>query len=203
MSVIVTVFALVFLGEFISWIGQSVLLEGAYALYLRLFHPTLASRQRTLKSEILSTKAELLKTSAQDQFAKWAKLRRSVDKGLADLEKLNNTMASLRTSFSVKFNTAIWLGTTGLQFFVGWWYRKAPMFYLPPGWFGPLAWILAFPFAPKGSVSVGMWQMVCRRSIKVGERIVKEFASSALAPKEPVANPAVDASTSEKSKKES
>lgn len=30
-----------------------------------------------------------MKTSAQDQFAKWAKLRRSVDKGLADLEKLS------------------------------------------------------------------------------------------------------------------
>jgi hypothetical protein len=49
----------------------------------------MAMRQRALKSEILSTKSELLKTSAQDQFAKWAKLRRSVDKGLADLEKLS------------------------------------------------------------------------------------------------------------------
>ena len=49
----------------------------------------LAARQRALKTEILSTKSELLKTSAQDQFAKWAKLRRSVDKGLADLEKLS------------------------------------------------------------------------------------------------------------------
>ena len=47
------------------------------------------ARQRTLKSEILNNKKELLQTSAQDQFAKWAKLRRSVDKGLADLEKLS------------------------------------------------------------------------------------------------------------------
>lgn len=46
-------------------------------------------RQRELKSELLAKKAELLQTSAQDQFAKWAKLRRSVDKGLADLEKLS------------------------------------------------------------------------------------------------------------------
>ena len=47
------------------------------------------ARQRKLKSEILLNKKELLQTSAQDQFAKWAKLRRSVDKGLADLEKLS------------------------------------------------------------------------------------------------------------------
>ena len=61
----------------------------SYDLYLRIARSPLAARQRTLKTEILTTKSELLKTSAQDQFAKWAKLRRSVDKGLADLEKLS------------------------------------------------------------------------------------------------------------------
>ncbi|KAG5633076.1 GET complex subunit get1, partial [Asterophora parasitica] len=61
----------------------------AYALYLKLFHSSTDARIRSLKKEVLTTKAELLKTSAQDQFAKWAKLRRSVDKGLADLEKLS------------------------------------------------------------------------------------------------------------------
>ena len=60
-----------------------------YALYLRLFYSATVTKQRTLKSEILLNKKELLQTSAQDQFAKWAKLRRSVDKGLADLEKLS------------------------------------------------------------------------------------------------------------------
>lgn len=47
------------------------------------------ARQRQLKAELLITKKELLQTSAQDHFAKWAKLRRSVDKGLAELEKLS------------------------------------------------------------------------------------------------------------------
>jgi len=64
-------------------------LPQSYDLYLRITRSPLAARQRTLKTEILTTKSELLKTSAQDQFAKWAKLRRSVDKGLADLEKLS------------------------------------------------------------------------------------------------------------------
>ena len=60
-----------------------------YAAYLRVFHAAVAARQRELKSELLTLKGELLRTSAQDQFAKWAKLRRAVDKGLADLEKLS------------------------------------------------------------------------------------------------------------------
>ena len=45
----------------------------------------------------------------------------------------------------------LWLLTTGLQFAVGWWYRKQPVFYLPQGWLGPLGWWLALPFAPAGT----------------------------------------------------
>lgn len=59
----------------------------AYALYQRIFNASAVSRQRKLQAEILASKKELLQTSAQDQFARWAKLRRTVDKGLADLEK--------------------------------------------------------------------------------------------------------------------
>lgn len=89
--------------------------------------------------------------------------------------------------------------TTGLQFVVGWWYRREAVFYLPPGWFGPLGWVLALPFAPKGeypqdsmlhknyqhtitigSVSVGVWQMACRRILLVAERVVKAFTGQPL-----------------------
>jgi len=31
-----------------------------------------------------------------------------------------------------------------------------------------------------GSVSVGVWQMACRRVIKVGERVVKDLASEPM-----------------------
>ncbi|KAK7692505.1 GET complex subunit get1 [Cerrena zonata] len=138
--------------------------------------------QRKLKADILATKKELLQTSAQDHFAKWAKLRRSVDKGLADLEKLNGELSSSKTSFSLKFNSAVWISTTGLQFVVGWWYRKSAVFFLPPGWLGPFTWWLSFPFAPSGSVSCGVWQMACRRVIKVGERVAKEVLAGSSVP---------------------
>ena len=139
----------------------------------------------------------------------------------------------------------LWLLTTGLQFAVGWWYRKQPVFFLPQGWFGPLGWWLALPFAPAGtfffpcaarynpiratrlchvagplmnsrqfrlisprvsnntqcvhrfhlfsethlsatiftgSVSVGVWQIACRRLIVVGEKAVKGFAGKYILP---------------------
>ncbi|TFY75964.1 hypothetical protein EWM64_g8048 [Hericium alpestre] len=177
MSLILTIFALVFVTELLGWIGHSVLLQFAWVLHQRIFHRGMVARQRQLKAEILQKKAELLQTSAQDQFAKWAKLRRSVDKGLADLEKLNKELGNAKSAFSLRFNSFIWIMTTGVQFVVGWYYRRAAVFYLPPGWFGPLTWWLSLPFAPAGSVSCGIWQMACRRALKVGERVVKDLAS--------------------------
>ncbi|KAI0254129.1 CHD5-like protein-domain-containing protein [Lactifluus subvellereus] len=178
MSLIITIVVLVFITELISWVGKSVLLQFAWTAYQGLFNRGATKRQRELKSELWSKKAELLQTSAQDQFAKWAKLRRSVDKGLADLEKLNSELNASKTSFSLKFNTTLWIMTTGLQFAIGWWYSRSAVFYLPAAWLGPLTWWLSLPFAPAGSVSCGIWQMACRRVIKVGERVVKEFMNS-------------------------
>jgi len=195
MSLILTIFALVLVTELISWIGKSVLLHLAWSPYQTIFNRNAVNRQRQLKSEILLKKAELLQTSAQDQFAKWAKLRRSVDKGLADLEKLNAELNASKTSFSLKFNTTLWLMTTGLQFAIGWWYSRAAVFYLPAAWFGPLTWWLSFPFAPAGSVSCGVWQMACRRVIKIGERAVKELIDSSDS--EPAAADKVDSTPSD------
>lgn len=42
-----------------------------------------------LRKEILSLRAELKATSSQDEFAKWAKIRRNLDKKVAQLEDLS------------------------------------------------------------------------------------------------------------------
>ncbi|KAF9050436.1 WRB/Get1 family [Panaeolus papilionaceus] len=153
MSLLITIFMLAFVAQLITWIGKAVLLDFFYAIYLNITRSPKAAKQRELKAQILTNRAELMKTSAQDQFARWAKLRRSVDKGLADLEKLNAEIAAAKSGFAMKFNTVLWILTTGLQFVVGWWYRKQPVFYLPEGWFGPLTWWLALPFAPAGELT--------------------------------------------------
>lgn len=59
-----------------------------WMLYLRL--PTSISReareQQRLKHEVVQLKREMNATSSQDEFAKWAKLRRRHDKSLEEFE---------------------------------------------------------------------------------------------------------------------
>jgi hypothetical protein len=161
----------------------------------------------------MTNKQELAKTSAQDQFAKWAKLRRSVDKNLSELEKLSTSLLSLlsslssthslpsplvarffllpfpclnrftttdsklssgKTTFTVGFRIFLWIFVNIPQYAIAWRYRSQGVFQLPQGWFNPVAtWWLAFPFTPRGSVSVMTWTWACKAVLRVGEECVR------------------------------
>lgn len=166
-------------GSVLGWIGSSTLsnwvshisptrrhedaeppgFAQAFALYSPVFDKSLDTQQRTLKREILRNKAELRATSSQDQFAKWAKLRRKLDKGLSDLEANSQyprivcsglfigltehlppfsisdvKVAAQRAQFDRGFSTFLYVITSGLQWALIWWYRREPVFWIPAGW---------------------------------------------------------------------
>ncbi|SGY14787.1 BQ5605_C013g07102 [Microbotryum silenes-dioicae] len=120
-------------------------------------NPTLKS-QKALRADIIKLRAELAATSSVDEFSKWAKLRRRVDKAVSELEALNATSSQSRQSFQSLFKRILWIFTTILPFVVTSWHRKAAVFYLPPSWFGPATWWL-------GAVACGVWTMACKRTI--------------------------------------
>lgn len=54
------------------------------------------------------------------------------------------------------------MGINGLRFFIQFWYANVPLFWIPEGWLPKyVEWILAFPRAPMGSISVQIWQIAC------------------------------------------
>jgi ferric-dicitrate binding protein FerR (iron transport regulator) len=52
-----------------------------------------------LKSEVVQLKREMNNTSSQDEFAKWAKLRRKHDKAMSDYEALSTCPLSLQVVY--------------------------------------------------------------------------------------------------------
>ncbi|SPO42349.1 related to Protein GET1 [Moesziomyces antarcticus] len=164
----VVIFVSVVVVQCISALGKERLQEALWFVFASIFHRGTLSSQRALRKEIYSTKQELAATSSQDQFAKWAKLRRRVDKGLADLERTNADVARAKSTFGMLFKAVMFVITTVVPFCVTSWYSKTPIFWLPPtkhSWFGPVGWFLALPRAPKGAISSTVWQMVCSRTI--------------------------------------
>ncbi|KAI1430587.1 CHD5-like protein-domain-containing protein [Xylaria sp. CBS 124048] len=148
----------------VNTIGATTINTVLWNIYLAL--PTEMSKQaaakNTLQKEYLAIRRELNATSSQDQFAKWAKLRRQHDKQLEQLEKMKGSHDALKAQFERVTGIIRWTATSGVKFILPWIYGTEPMFWLPSGWFPYyIEWILSFPRAPIGSVSIVSWQTAC------------------------------------------
>ncbi|KAF9183567.1 GET complex subunit get1 [Haplosporangium sp. Z 767] len=181
------VLLVVLLAELINLIGKTHFTAMAYDVYLKVMHKDRVAKQRQLKKEILTLKNDLSRTSSQDEFAKWAKLRRKMDSKVAELEKMTSELHLSKASFEIKFKGLLWFITSGLQFAMVAWFRRAPVFYLPMGWFGPAERVLALPFAERGSVSIAIWFFFCRKFVHLLASNLAEFipAVRALKPEQP------------------
>ncbi|KAL7917934.1 CHD5-like domain-containing protein [Trichoderma austrokoningii] len=121
-----------------------------------------AAEQRKLQAEYLAARREMNATSSQDEFAKWAKLRRKHDKLFEQLEASKKGLDSARSNFDKALTALRLLLTRAPQYIIPFWYATQPMFWLPHGWFPYYAeWIISFPRAPLGSVSIASWQLAC------------------------------------------
>lgn len=163
-----------------------------------------------MKSEVVKLKREMNSTSSQDEFAKWAKLRRRHDKALEEFEEmskwsiilclsgivvmyyklthylfLDKTLSAQKGSFDWAVKIARWISTNGLKMFLQFWYSKTPVFALPSGWFPYyVEWILSFPRAPLGSVSIHVWNNVCATAIAVIAEILGALLARVITQKQ-------------------
>lgn len=126
--------------------------------------------------------------SAQDNFTKWAKLRRQHDKAVQQYEKSctysppplllfpyvlvklatdgtfppAQAVQSSRSTFDSTLKTLRFALTTGVRLLLQFWYSKRALFWLPKGWVPfYVEWILSFPRAPMGSISIQVWGIAC------------------------------------------
>lgn len=78
------------------------------------------------------------------------------------------SLKSHRASFTRLITTARWLGTNGLRFLLQWWFARTPMYWIPKGWVPYyVAWLLSFPRAPVGAVSIQIWGTACATVVQM------------------------------------
>jgi len=208
-SLLITVLVLQLAIHLVNTFGASTINALLWNLYNRLPISNFLStaEQRELKSQYMKVRKELNATSSQDEFAKWAKLRRQHDKLLEQLEKNKSSTDSTKATFDSAVSTLRWLGTNGLRVFLQFWYSKHAMFWIPKGWVPYYAeWLLSFPRAPLGSISIQAWFLACTAIIiLISDALVAFIAlvtssgvESAQKAKEPMAVPSEKAGAEEK-----
>lgn len=84
------------------------------------------------------------------------------------------SLQSFRSNFDRGAGALRWLGTTGLRFLLQTYFSKEALFWLPKGWVPYyVEWLLSFPRAPLGSISVNLWFIACASVISmVSEAVV-------------------------------
>jgi hypothetical protein len=80
----------------------------------------------------------------------------------ANLTTAESSLEGTKSTFDSTVSTLRWLGTNGLRMFMQFWYSKQAMFWIPKGWVPYYAeWLLSFPRAPLGSISIQAWFLAC------------------------------------------
>jgi len=163
-SILVTVFILQLVIHIVNTVGAATVNSLLYNLYSVIVSSSSkeAAEQKQLKATFLKIRKELNATSSQDEFAKWAKLRRQHDKLAEQLENNKSSTDASKAKFDSTITAVRWISTNGLRFFLNFWYQKQPMFWIPQGWVPYYAeWLLSFPRAPLGSISIQAWSLAC------------------------------------------
>lgn len=109
---------------------------------------------REAKTQVLKVRHEMNSVSAMDEFAKWARLKRQLDKHGAEFERLLSAQTIGQASFEVKVQLA--LRAIGFIFhaYLVWSYFGIPMFHLPAEWGGPVGSMLSLPNSPAGKSKI-------------------------------------------------
>ncbi|WFD19229.1 GET complex subunit get1 [Malassezia caprae] len=160
------IFLVSLINHAITWIGRDKLQEWFRYVYMGVFKFSASSKLASMKKELFETRQQMNMTSAQDEFSKWAKLRRRVD-------KLSQQVDEQRF--------------IAIPFVLNWYFKYVPMFYLPPGdWFGPLGYLFSFPNAPVGAVSSTVWTTVCGRVLALVGDYARELREREAIQEKPV-----------------
>ncbi|KAK2590998.1 GET complex subunit get1 [Conoideocrella luteorostrata] len=193
-KILFIIFAVEAVAQFINAVGATQINNLIWTLinFLPISTSKAAAEQRRIQADYLKIRRELNATSSQDEFAKWAKLRRQHDKLLEQLDAAKKGLEASRARFDNYLTAIRMLLTKVPQYVVPFWYGKEPMFWLPYGWFPYYAeWIISFPRAPLGSVSAPSWQLACSGVITLLSEIIIFIGKQIFAqPKIKVAVPA-------------
>jgi len=120
------------------------------------------------------------------------------------------SVKTTKATFDTTANVIRWFALTGLRLLLQFWYSRRPMFWIPQGWLpGYIEWILAFPRAPTGSVSMQVWWIACTTVIAMASEaimasyvLVQRQSKGTGMGKEPMAHKAGTASDTVTDKKE-
>ena len=163
-TLLVTVFVVLVFKTVVGQIGKSTIQEYGWLVYVMVGTKFGLNKSflkfSSKKHELQALNKQKRSISAQDEYAKWTKLNRKADSLAVELKELEDLIATNKTLVNKAVNMAILVVTTLPIWFFRVWFRKAVLFYLPPGVLPYyVEWCLALPFIQTGGIGLTIWMM--------------------------------------------
>ncbi|NXD96692.1 WRB protein, partial [Chaetorhynchus papuensis] len=145
-----------------------ILLPSCSSIISRLLQKD-AEQESQMRAEIQTMKQELATISMMDEFARYARLERKINK-MTDKLKTHGTVPCLLPfpkgkAFSGSEKHSV--NSAALMISLIWKYYSEPVTVLPSKWLAPLERLVAFPTGVAGGVGITCWLVVCNKVVAI------------------------------------
>lgn len=126
-----------------------------------------AEQESQMRAEIQDMKQELSTVNMMDEFARYARLERKINKMTDKLK----THVKARTAQLAKIkwfiSVAFYVLQAALMISLIWKYYSVPVAVVPSKWITPLDRLVAFPTRVAGGIGVTCWILVCNKVVVI------------------------------------
>ncbi|XP_071455398.1 guided entry of tail-anchored proteins factor 1-like [Hetaerina americana] len=116
-----------------------------------------------LQNDAISLKKEMDAISMVDEFSKYAKLQRRLNKIKDELKQKGTTRLSTLMKNKLIFTWIFQIITGGILLSIVWFYRSVPVIVFPEERLWPIARVVSWPTDVPGGVSIAVWIVMTNR----------------------------------------
>ncbi|KAM6970246.1 guided entry of tail-anchored proteins factor 1-like [Aplochiton taeniatus] len=120
-----------------------------------------------MRVEIQCMKKELSSISIQDEFARYARLERKINKTTDKLKTYVKSRTAQQAKIKWVVNILYYVVQATLMISLIWKYYADPVTELPSKWISPLERMVAFPSGVSGGVGITSWLIVCNKVVAI------------------------------------
>ncbi|KAM3935842.1 guided entry of tail-anchored proteins factor 1 [Leptodactylus fuscus] len=126
-----------------------------------------AEQEQQMRSDIQNMRQELSSISMMDEFARYARLERKInkmtDKLKTHVKSRTGQLAKIKWVVSIVF----YVLQAALMISLIWKYYSEPVTKLPSKWIAPLERLVAFPTGIEDGVGITCWLVVCNKVVAI------------------------------------
>ncbi|XP_051534547.1 guided entry of tail-anchored proteins factor 1 [Myxocyprinus asiaticus] len=127
-----------------------------------------ADQEMEMRTEIQNMRMELSTISMMDEFARYARLERKINKMTDQLKTLVKSRTAQQSKMKWTVKIVFYILQAALMISIILKYYAEPVTVVPSKWIAPLEKLVAFPSGVAGGVGITCWLVVCNKVVAIG-----------------------------------